>query len=154
MLAKVHMMAFVATPSVREVLIPDDCLPEPVLTDDEDAVVSRMLDAIFHFGQNDFAVGPEKNTTPSVSAGDVIEWDGRFFFIEAIGYGEISAEQLKQYGALPRHARVLAMFAPHVSPEDLVGVPVYVETQVAQGEGKEAVRADEPMDPGCGSAQG
>jgi len=64
------------------------------------------LDVVFYYGQNDFAFGPEKNTTCSVSVGDVIELDdGSLWLVKSFGFRNITREQFEDWKALDRHDR-------------------------------------------------
>lgn len=93
MKVKVYMLAFCdGNDTIREVTIPDD---EPA-----------SVDQVFYFGQNEFAFGPEKNTTPSVSMGDVIEWEDGLYMVATAGFSQISSEQFEEYKALPRRDRL------------------------------------------------
>lgn len=92
---KAHMWAY-AQGKIREVTIP---------VADADDVPS--LEDVFYFGQNDFAVGPEKNSTPSLSVGDVVELDGRFHRVESCGFKEMSSEEYEAYTRLPDRERRL-----------------------------------------------
>jgi hypothetical protein len=82
MKVKVYMLAFGKPDEVREVDVPGPA----------------TLDAVFYYGQNDFQ--PQQH--PSVSMGDVIELNGKLFVIQAVGFKEITKEQLKNYKKLER----------------------------------------------------
>lgn len=93
---KVLMLAFADPETERLVTIPDG---------EYDSDIS-LLETVFQFGQNEFAFGPEKNTSPSVSMGDVAELDdGRLFVCAAAGWDEITQEQLAIYRQVPRRDR-------------------------------------------------
>jgi len=95
MQVKVHMLAF-AEDTIREVTIPEK----------KGISESELLESVFYYGQNDFAIGPEKNTTCSVSAGDVVELaDGRLFVTALVGFKPINAKQLEWLKAMPRRDR-------------------------------------------------
>lgn len=95
---KVHMLAFSETSDVvRMVTIPEATLPDDI------------LEKVFYYGQNEFAIGLEKNTTYSVSVGDVVELDGRLFICKNEGWGRITEEEYKRFAALPHRER---MFHP------------------------------------------
>ena len=76
MIIKVHMLAF-GSCKIREVDIPVNEWQECTTTE-------HKLDAVFHWGQNDFQPKP----FPSVSVGDVIELDG-YHMVEIIGFNRI-----------------------------------------------------------------
>jgi hypothetical protein len=96
MQVKVHMLAFEETYKVRNVTIPDG-----VVVNDE-----TMLDVTFHYGQNDFAVGPEKNTTCSLSVVDVIEDENRrLFVVSPCGFKEITIQQFAELLLMDRRDR-------------------------------------------------
>lgn len=89
---KVHMLAHNRVEAIRNVTLPDG--------------VEYSRDNVYYYGQNDFAVGPELNTTVSVSAGDVIEEaDGTLVMIQAVGFAVITPEQLAAYKRLPQRDR-------------------------------------------------
>jgi hypothetical protein len=94
---KVHMLAFEDAGTIREVTLPDDL------------VVSgegELLEKVFYFGQNDFAIGPELNTACSVSVGDVVELsDRRLFVVAPCGFKQITTEQLIQLVVMPQRDR-------------------------------------------------
>jgi len=78
-------------------------------------IESELLDQIFYYGQNDFAVGPEKNTTCSVSAGDVIELGvvgqgGKYIMVRMAGFGEITPEEFAEHRAMDRQDRTFNRF--------------------------------------------
>lgn len=97
----VLMMAFGRTDNeVRAVDIPAGEWPEqthlPTRTE-------SRLEQVFYYGQNDFQ--PKQH--PSVSAGDVIELEGKHHLVMPVGFTEISDEQLAEYKAMPRRDRPL-----------------------------------------------
>ena len=99
----VHMLAYKQKGVTRIVDISeavenlDPNIQEPL---DEDAT----LELIFKYGQNEFQqVNPSRY---SVSVGDVIEMDGKFFVVAGFGFFEISQEsfdKLEGNTALPAH---------------------------------------------------
>jgi hypothetical protein len=73
---------------IRNVFIPDEALP---------ANNVELLDLVFYYGQNDFAVGPEKNTTCSLSVNDVIELpDGTLCRIVSVGWEILNKAELQR----------------------------------------------------------
>lgn len=90
MKVKVHMLAFGEPNQIREVEIPDD------------TPATDILGAVFYYGQNDFQ--PVDNC-PSVSMADVIEHDGKFYRVDAVGFSEMSADDMKKYRETPRRDR-------------------------------------------------
>lgn len=101
---KVHMLAFEDRPKVREVTLPD-CIEEADFSGEEKRL-QQLLDEVYRLGQNDFAIGPEKNTTCSVSVGDVIELpDRRLFVVASCGFNEINATQLIELVKMDRRDR-------------------------------------------------
>ena len=88
---KVHMLAFNDNGTVRYVDIPE----APDMADKGD-----MLDLVFKYGQNDFQ--PQQMT--SVSMGDVIELNGEYWMVVAVGFKQHTAEELKNVpGNLTQH---------------------------------------------------
>ena len=105
MQVKVLMLAFEDDGVVRMVEVPDSDLPLHIQGVDPHFFENHVLEKVFYYGQNDFAVGPEKNTTCSVSAGDVVEFEDRFFLCAMAGWKEINETQLEEYKSLPRRDR-------------------------------------------------
>lgn len=66
---------------IRKVNVPDEELKNDI----------SDLDRIFYWGQNDFQ--PD-GTRVSVSAGDVIRFQGKRYLVKFLGYEEIGNEQL------------------------------------------------------------
>jgi len=89
----VHMTAFM-NGEIREVNVPDENLGEDIHSD---------LEEIFKFGQNDFQ--PIKDRC-SVSAGDVIDYNGQLYLILMAGFRKISAKQFEHYKSVDRHAKL------------------------------------------------
>ena len=79
MQVKVRMCAF-CEGDIRLVEIPEGTVPTP--------------DSIFQYGQNDFQPHP---TLPSVSVGDVIEWDGKLVCVSPVGFKEVTEEWYERY---------------------------------------------------------
>ena len=102
---KVELLAFM-NGEIREVEIPDDLKN---ITDDE------LFEKVFHYGQNDFQ--PVEGRC-SVSAGDVIHYDGRKCFIAMTGFEDLSEETYLKYKSVPRRDRGLVQFTPN---EELEG---------------------------------
>lgn len=75
----------------------------PVEVPDEIKNLDHALDLVFHYGQNDFQNLPY----PSVSAGDVIHYEGKKYLVAGIGFKEMTEEQLNQYRTLPTDDRFI-----------------------------------------------
>lgn len=86
MIIKVLMLAFGKPNEIREVTIPDNT-PK-----------NEILEAVFHYGQNDFQ--PQNHC--SVSVGDVAIVDGKHYLCAAIGWKELTAEQLEFHKKMNR----------------------------------------------------
>jgi hypothetical protein len=86
---KVLMLAFGAG-QVRIVDVPTTQETDP----------SEILDLVFHYGQNDF----QPQRCPSVSKGDVIEYNGHHL-VASVGFQELTDAQLQEYTALDRRDR-------------------------------------------------
>lgn len=82
MIVKAHMYAF-DNGKVRDILVPDEAV--------EGKTTEAVLEEVFYYGQNDFAVGPEKNTTCSLSVGDQVELHGKLWRCETFGWGVVKA---------------------------------------------------------------
>jgi hypothetical protein len=85
MKTNVHLIVW-GNGAVRQVDIPDEELA--VLNTPGEA-----LEKIFYYGQNDF----QPQNLPSVSTGDVAEWDGKLFKCLPVGWKEISREEFDVY---------------------------------------------------------
>lgn len=126
MKVKVHMLAFMSG-EIREVDVPQVELEgdsatvsnEPDVPEDltvqslldvigrsENPVpVNKILNAVFYSGQNDFQ---PSNKLCSVSAGDVIELDGRFWQVADIGFKEMSLQEFEKYKKMPQSERAFS----------------------------------------------
>ena len=88
----VHMVAYHGKNVIREVDIPDlELTNDAILSTKE----SLTLEGVFHYGQNDFQPVPNRC---SVSVGDVIELNGEYFAILAVGFRKITS---KDFDKLP-----------------------------------------------------
>jgi hypothetical protein len=107
MIRKVLMLAFGQPGQVREVRIPDGIVD-----------TNSILENIWHYGQNDFQNVPG---CPSVSVGDVAVLPVRNAFVpsgvsktyhicKAVGWQQITAEQLEEYKKLDRRERILSNY--------------------------------------------
>jgi hypothetical protein len=91
---KVHLLAF-TDGKIRPVNVPDEHLfPTAIRPED-------MLEDIFHYGQNE--IQPLK--FPSVSAGDVIEYAGKKYFIQSTGFRHMTEEEFESYRKAPKEER-------------------------------------------------
>lgn len=90
----VQLLAFTDT-DIREVEVPNDFAE---LSGD------ALLEQIFYFGQNDF----QPQQRPSVSVGDVIELDSKYYLVKPMGFKEITLKQLIHYANLPREERFMS----------------------------------------------
>ena len=103
---KVHMLAFMDG-EIREVDVPGlDRQDGKWLMQGKPVDEKTVCDAVFHFGQNDFSPSPD---TPSVSAADVVELDGRFHRIDNTGFTLFRNETcFMAYCREPRIGRIMA----------------------------------------------
>ena len=93
----VHMLAFEPKGTIRTVNVPEDISG---LSQDD------ILELIFYWGQNDF----QSQQCHSVSVGDVIELDGKFFLVSGVGFQELSATEFEKYdGNLDEQSRLKMM---------------------------------------------
>jgi len=83
MIVKVHMLAFCDKGTVREVDIADRFLSLPA---------KEVLGEVFKMGQNDF----QPKQIPSVSMGDVIEYENQYWEIKAVGFNLIGKERFEE----------------------------------------------------------
>lgn len=81
---KVHMLAFGKPGEIRRVDVPENRF---IMQDYHNNLISLddCLQHIFYYGQNDF----QPREHPSVSVGDVIEFDNKKYRVEMIGFSEI-----------------------------------------------------------------
>ena len=84
-------------PRIRMVTLPEEFTP---------ADVHQLLETVFYYGQNDFAIGPELNTTYSLSTSDVVSFNGRLYLCMGCGWKEISGEQFKRIRQMSRRDRI------------------------------------------------
>jgi hypothetical protein len=91
----VRMLAYHDDDKIRSVDVPDD-----LIKGWSDASV---LSEIFHFGQNEFQ--PVERCC-SVSVGDVIELNEKFFIVCTMGFKEINRKELDEYQGIPRYRRL------------------------------------------------
>lgn len=91
---RVRMTAY-DQPRVREVTVPDDELAGESKHD---------LEKIFYYGQNDFQPQP----IYSVSVADVVEYNGRLFLCQPMGFSEITTQQYEEFASLDRGHRRLS----------------------------------------------
>lgn len=94
MVVKVHLLAF-KNGEIRHVTIPDE----------EVTSVERLLDLAFKYGQNDFQPQP----LPSVSVGDVVEYEGQYHVVCPCGFAEMTREAFQVYRITPRLERALLL---------------------------------------------
>ena len=87
------MLAFELPGVIREVTLPDDIQYD------------ILLDAVFYYGQNEFSIGPEKNTTCSVSVADVIATEDGLYFVMPCGFKQITTEQLNELRLMEQRER-------------------------------------------------
>lgn len=80
----VHMSAYGSKDDIRTVEIPDDEI-------NSKTTIQRALELTFKYGQND--IQPEKH--PSVSVGDVVELNNRYFICLNVGWHELKANEFK-----------------------------------------------------------
>lgn len=79
---------------IRVVDVPDD---EVKGRSDND-----ILERIFYWGQNEFAPQP----ICSVSVGDVVEYNDKFFLVQGAGWKELSEVEMDNYKKFDRNDRI------------------------------------------------
>lgn len=113
-IVKVHVLSTEQEDKVREVHVPTTEAIESkkfdLGVDATDGITNTsLLNAVWHYGQNEFAFGPELNTTASVSMGDVVELDdGRLIIVQTAGFAEITRAQYDHYLKMDRRDRYFA----------------------------------------------
>lgn len=86
----VHMLAF-GNGVIREVNVPDHEFVIPAI----DVIFmnitrfQHILERVFYWGQNDF----QPQQCPSVSIGDVIEYEDTFYLVESMGFKSICRKE-------------------------------------------------------------
>jgi len=90
---KVELLAFDSQERIREVTLPQ--------TFEEYENEDHILEATYHFGQNDF----QPRQMPSVSAGDVIYFKNKKYLVKNVGFKELTEEEYQKYKKLPRRDR-------------------------------------------------
>jgi hypothetical protein len=103
MIIEVEMLAF-GNGEIRKVQVPDEeCLVHgwsEIIGDRSD----NILGIVFYYGQNDF----QPQNHPSVSAGDVIRWNGEHYLVASVGFMKLTNEQMENYRSIERRERTLA----------------------------------------------
>lgn len=94
MIVEVEMLAFGEPGEVRKVHIPDH------------SDVAHIFDAVFYYGQNDF----QPQNHPSVSAGDVVRWNGENYLVATMGFRKLTEEQLNNYRSLDQSRRLAGRY--------------------------------------------
>ncbi len=90
----VHMLAFHDEPNlVRKVKLRNQDIGAPI---------DKILEAVFHFGQNEAQPIPG---ICSVSVGDVVELNGTYHMVAAEGFREMPKAEFDDYKAHPRRER-------------------------------------------------
>ena len=85
-------------PKIRMVTIPEGA--------DVEGPDAKLLEAVFYYGQNDFAVGPELNTTYSLSVADVVELpNGKLYVVLSCGWENITSARFEEIRQLSRRDR-------------------------------------------------
>jgi hypothetical protein len=114
MIVKVRMLAFengenehLTDGKYRLVTVPDEEFGYCLATKDIDPnwFENYILDRVFYWGQNDF----QPQQICSVSMGDVVEHEGRYFLCLDIGWEEINVQTLESYDKLERIDRSLLL---------------------------------------------
>ena len=82
MIVKVHMLAFCDKETTRDVTIPYEA---------DERELEDVLDSTFKYGQNDF----QPQNLPSVSVGDVVEYNGEYHDVKGIGFEKITPEEFE-----------------------------------------------------------
>ena len=84
MIYDVELIAFGKPGEIRQVNVPDSQLTEDHLSN---------LQLVFHYGQNDF----QKLPHPSVSVGDIINYNNEKFLVAAIGFKNMTKKQYEDH---------------------------------------------------------
>lgn len=93
MKVKVNMLAF-TDGKIRIVDIPDNFGQD-------------FLGTVFHHGQNEV----QSQEIPSVSMGDVIEHDGKFWLVAGIGFRPLTTQEFVEHQKKDKIQRILDSFA-------------------------------------------
>lgn len=102
----VHMSAYGMKSDIRQVTIPDDELTEAT------NFLPAVLELTFKYGQNDFQPLPH----PSVSIGDVVEYNDQYFIVMPTGFKEITKKEFKimPHRAALNHKYITKMYKTHM----------------------------------------
>ena len=101
MQVKVHMLAFYEEgDKIRLVDVPDNEV-EGCATSDKALAIQDVLELVFKYGQNMF----QPQQICSVSVGDVVELEGRYFLVRGCGFGELSEDELLRAKSMDRRER-------------------------------------------------
>ena len=92
---KVELLAFGKKDEIRIVNIPK-------LSED----IDETLESVFHFGQNDF----QPKNHPSVSCGDVINYQNKKFIVGSFGFQELSTKEYNTYLKVEQRMRCIHKF--------------------------------------------
>lgn len=80
----VEMLAFGRPEEIRIVEVPKDKITEDT---------NRNLEMVFEFGQNEF----QPQNHPSVSVGDVIQYNDEKYLVKNIGFKKLNQEEYEKY---------------------------------------------------------
>ncbi len=92
MIVNVFMLAFQSEVAVRSVEIPDG----------QKKSIGHLLEDVFHYGQNDIQNVPN---ICSVSAGDVIVYNDKLYYICSGGFASMTLQDFSEYVKLSRMER-------------------------------------------------
>ncbi len=96
---RVEMLAYGEDGEFREVNVPNDQIGR-------DTDTMKMLDLVFHYGQNEVQPLPH----PSVSVGDVIHYAGEFWMVKPLGFQQVwDTGFMEEYRKTPRVERLLTV---------------------------------------------
>lgn len=81
----------------------------PVLNTEDQ--IQKILNLTFYWGQNDF----QSKEVPSVSVGDIIHVNCRFFRVAGVGFEELTADEVDKYKEIPARDRTWSRWRESLS---------------------------------------
>ena len=92
MIVKARLYAF-KDGQVREIDVPDREMFGPI---------ERKLERVYYWGQNDF----QPRQLPSLSVGDVVELEDKFFLVNVAGFRELTAAEVEEWAKIPQRDKI------------------------------------------------
>ena len=84
MIYKAYMKAFCKEGTIREIEVPQNEI-------NHCSDIYEILELIFKYGQNMF----QSRNCPSLSVGDIVEVNGKYYDVKCVGFEEIDKDKFK-----------------------------------------------------------